>query len=237
MPGYSGPRKGGLGPWTWMASLPILLLAGCGLFRDPTSLPPDEKAKVIQQHIVSGEELLRNLTLDDSIDITSPEDADRVLDVAQRAREHFEEAARLAPDSSKPILRLSSVLHVIALQENLKYTEAAQQIAALEKLGASVPAALQADSERALEATHESARLSNRKLDYYERYLYASFPNPAIFETMASNHELLGNYEQAAIALERFIRETRLNDDIRARFETRIRIDRERALEAADAGR
>ncbi|MFQ5654270.1 MAG: hypothetical protein ACE5GW_06030 [Planctomycetota bacterium] len=192
-----------------------------------------EKAPKITHHLNEGRGIMNRLN--EELDLNDPRNAPRALESMHRAEKLFLEAVRLGPTSSRPRIALANCLHLISLVHLRKHEGIAEEVEEAGRSTGRVKVKLLKEMKEELERARSYARNSNRQLLFYSQHLMGSFPDPFVYEAMASNYEILEEWRNAERAIELFLANADPGGEVRKRFEQRLRVYRQKRLEGEDS--
>ena len=208
----------------------ILTAVGCsgtGLVGD--SEDPIYVAKKVHKNKVAADKLLRKVQEKD-IEILA--DNLEAVDLLKRVDKLHLESRELAPTSAGPRLSLGNSRQLHGLILLARYGIYARDIIDKERAGQPVAPALVERRNAVHDEAWEWIRLSNRELEYYARNLMRTQPEPMDYEALATNYEVLREYEAAENMIRVFLREQRgLSSDQRRAFESRAKALRQRRID------
>lgn len=216
-------------------------VTGCGLTTSDRDLDPIERAQAIETHLKTGRAMRQELVAQ-NLDLSVPGHADQTIETMERVRREFQRAVDLDLSSGKepssiPRRELGRTLHVLALTQRYKLDQLEAEADQSIKSGRPVPPDLQKRVEAARAQAVDYAKEAYSTLDFYRRTLHPAYPWSSVHLGIADCLEILGQWEQAANALEQFLMEERgASAQLREGLRRRIRAMREQAYNEIDAG-
>ena len=216
-----------------IASLALLVLlaplAGCGTSEKAEDADAVEVAKSIQANLERGQKLMSDARAD--WDMSNPEENLQGLPKLIQAEGLFFEARKKSANSSKPRLALGncrSIIGYVYYSHFLKHDDEVRK----------AEAAKQTPSESAVKERDENLAKSrewfdkaNRELEFYVRFLMQQFPNPMVYEQLATNYEYMDKFAEAEGMFRAFIENSQLSRESRKYYEAKVKAMRQKRLD------
>ena len=202
---------------------------GCGSTPGGDGGDAVEVAVTINKNLERGQKLMDAARAD--WNMHDPAENESGLNKLLEAEELFFEARKLSPNSSKPRIALGNCRSLIGYVYYSQYEKfEGQRLAAVES-GDSPPRRVVERRDEARTAAEEWLGKANRELEFYVRFLIGQFPNPFVYEQLATNYEYLGQYGAAEQMLRVFMQNVQLTGARRKEFEARAKALREKRLD------
>ncbi len=215
-------------------ALSIAVLLASGIIGCSSTSPRGDKDAVkvavkITKNLERGQKLMDDARADWNLNDPS-ENLDGLSKLIQ-AEELFFEARKLSPNSSKPRMALGNCRALIGYVYYGQYQKFEAEVKAAEEAGSEVsPKEIKSRDEN-LAKSRDWLQRSNQELEFYVRFLIQQFPNPFIYEALATNYEFLGEYGAAENMLKAFLQSVDISRERRMEFEARARALRKKRLD------
>ncbi|MEM7167571.1 MAG: hypothetical protein AAF581_19115 [Planctomycetota bacterium] len=195
-------------------------------------------AREVTKYRKRGNELLKSIE-DERRRDGGRHDPIHYVDDMKEASSYFGEAVALAEASAQPRQEFARSLQLIGNTYYLEYVKVRAEMAQLTTASKPVPETLVQRRNEAWASTEEYLKLSNREYQYYVNYIHGRNPQPAIFNELRANFEILQYWEDAAHVTRVFLSETRgiLKEEQESMFRKMLNVYDDKVSEGAEPDR